>query len=169
MSYLAWWLIDRAPHARRQIAIVAVIGALAIGRGAYVLRVEADRTLVQPSLPQTTWTETLSWLETQPASWFVVADPGHAWKYGVSVRVGAHRDTLLELGKDSSMAMYDRDVAMRVKERAAALANFDGLDAGGFHALAARFGLDVLVDRRTRDLALPVLHQNADFVVYDLR
>ena len=169
MAYLAWWLIDRAPNARRQIAIAVVIGALAIGRGAYVLRVEADRTLVQPSLPQTTWIEALSWLDTQPTSWFVLADAGHAWKYGVSVRVGAHRDTLLELGKDSSMAMYDRDVAMRVKERASALADFDGLDAAGFRALASRFGLDVLVDRRTRALALPVLHQNADFAVYDLR
>lgn len=169
MIYVAWWLIDRAPHARRQIVIVGLIAALAVGRGVYVLRVEADRTLVQASLPRTTWTEALSWLEAQPASWFVLADPGHAWKYGVSVRVGAHRDAFLELGKDSSMAMYDRDVAMRVRERAAALGNFDGLDATGLRALAARFGIDVLVDRRTRVLALPVLHQNADFVVYDLR
>jgi len=167
--YVAWWLIDRAPHARRRIAIVGLIAALAIGRGAYVLRVEADRTLVQASLPDTTWTEVLAWLRTQPASWLVLADPGHAWKYGVSVRVGAHRDAFLELGKDSSMAMYDRDVAMRVKERSAALDNFDGLEAAGVRALAARFGIDVLVDRRTRVLALPVLHQNADFVVYDLR
>ena len=67
------------------------------------------------------------------------------------------------------MAMYDRDVAMRVKERSAALDNFDGLEAAGLRALAARYGIDVLVDRRTRALALPVLHQNADFVVYDLR
>ncbi|HKW02810.1 MAG TPA: hypothetical protein VJN96_23505 [Vicinamibacterales bacterium] len=169
MIYVAWWLIDRAPDARRRIVIVGLIAALAVGRGAYVLRVEADRTLVQASLPDTPWIGALAWLRTQPASWFVLADPGHAWKYGVSVRVGAHRDTFLELGKDSSMAMYDRDVAMRVKERSAALANFDDLDAAGFRALAARFGIDVLVDRRTRALALPVLHQNADFVVYDLR
>ena len=134
-----------------------------------MLRVEADRTLAQASLPQTPWIEALSWLETQPKSSFVLADPGHAWQYGTSVRVGAHRDTFLELGKDSSMAMYDRDVAMRVKARSAALANFEQMDADGLRELAAQFGLDVLVDRRTRTLALPVLHQNADFVVYDLR
>jgi len=169
MAYVAWWLIDRAPSARRQIVIVAVIGAVAVARGAYVLRVEADRTLVQASLPQTPWIETLSWLETQPRSWFVLADPGHAWKYGASVRVGAHRDTFLELGKDSSMAMYDRDVAMRVKARSAVLASFEELDGEGFRKLAAQFGVDVLVARRPSALALPVLHQNADFVVYDLR
>jgi hypothetical protein len=170
MAYLAWWLVDRVPDgSRRGVVIVAVIAAFAIGRGVYVLRVESDRALVQTSLADTGWTEALAWLETQPTSWFVLADPGQAWKYGVSVRVGARRDTLLELGKDSSMAMYDRDVAMRVKERSAALASFDDLDAAGLRELAARFGLDVLVDRRARALALPVLHQNADFVVYDLR
>ena len=53
----------------------------------------------------------MNWLRAQPVNWHVLADPGHAWKYGSSVRVAARRDTLLESGKDSSMAMYDRDLA----------------------------------------------------------
>jgi len=166
--YVAWWLIDAAGQ-RVRLAIVAVLMAVAVARGAYVLRVEADRQLVQASLPATAWTDALAWLQTQPASWFVLADPGHAWKYGVSVRVGAHRDTLLESGKDSSMAMYDRDVARRVKDRTAALADFDRLDAARARSLAARYRVDVLVEPKAHVLDLPVLYQNAGFVVYDLR
>jgi hypothetical protein len=67
------------------------------------------------------------------------------------------------------MAMYDRDVARRVKDRTAALADFDRLDATRARALAARYHLDVLVEPTARPLDLPVLYHNADFVVYDLR
>jgi hypothetical protein len=167
-AYVAWWLFDAAGK-RARVAIVAVLAAIAVFRGVYVLRVEADRQLIQAVLPDTSWMDALGWLRTQPTSWFVLADPGHAWKYGVSVRVGAHRDTLLESGKDSSMAMYDRDIARRVKDRTAALADFDRLDATRARALAARYRLDVLVEPTTRALDLPVLYHNADFVVYDLR
>ncbi len=166
--YVAWWLIDVA-GARARFGIVAVLAAIAIARGGYVLRVEANRQFAQATLPQTTWMDALAWLRAQPADWFVLADPGHAWKYGVSVRVGAHRDTLLESGKDSSMAMYDRNVARRVKDRTVALADFDRIDASRARALAVRYHLDVLVDRRGLALDLPVLYQNADFAVYDLR
>ncbi|MFI5177942.1 MAG: hypothetical protein ACHQO8_05250 [Vicinamibacterales bacterium] len=169
MAYLAWWLIDRRPGARARAAIVAGLAVLALARGAYILRVEADRRLVQVDLPETTWVQALTWLRTQPASWQVLADPGHAWKYGLSVRVGAHRDTWLEMGKDSSMAMYDHDVALRVRERTAELGDFETIAPAALRSLAARFHLDVLVDRRARSLDLPVLYQNADFVVYDLR
>lgn len=168
MAYVAWWLVDRIAGTRWRAALVALLAAIAVGRGIYVLRVEADRRLVQATLPDTTWIEALGWIEQQPSRWFVLADPGHAWKYGMSARVGAHRDTLVEFGKDSSMAMYDRDVAMRVKERTAALVGFETMDATALRALAARYHLDVLVDR-TRPLDLPALHRNADFTVYDLR
>ena len=167
-AYVAWWLIDAAGK-RARVAIVAVLAAIAVARGVYVLRVEADRQLMQAALPGTSWMDALGWLRTQPTSWFVLADPGHAWKYGVSVRVGAHRDTLLESGKDSSMAMYDRDVARRVKDRTTALADFERLDATRARALAARYHLDVLVEPTARPLDLPMLYHNADFVVYDLR
>jgi hypothetical protein len=167
-AYLAWWLVDRVAGTRWRAAIVVVLAAIALGRGVYVLRVESDRRLVEVALPDTTWAEALRWIGQQPGNWFVLADPGHAWKYGLSVRVGGHRDTYLESGKDSSMAMYDREVAMRVKNRSAALAGFETMDAGALRALAAREHVDVLVDR-TRPLDLPVLHRNAEFSVYDLR
>ena len=62
----------------------------------------------------------MRWLARQPADVHVLADPGHAWKYGTSVRVAAERDVLLEEVKDSALAIYSRDVAVRVVERAAA-------------------------------------------------
>jgi hypothetical protein len=168
-AYVAWWLIDRRGDARLRAALVAGLAVVALARGAYVLRVEADRRMVQLDLPDTPWVQALAWLRTQPTSWHVLADPGHAWKYGISVRVGADRDTWLEMGKDSSMAMYDHDVALRMRERAAALGDFETIAPAALRSLAARFHLDVLIDRRARSLDLPVLYQNADFVVYDLR
>ena len=168
-AYVAWWLVDRSASVRLRLAIVSVLTVAACVRGAYILRVESDRMLIQATLPKSDWISALSWLESQPKDWFVLADPGQAWKFGASVRVGAHRDTLLEAGKDSSMAMYDRDVAMHVKDRTEALANFEALDTDGIRSLAARYHLTVLVDKRGRTLALPVLYENAGFVVYDLR
>ena len=54
----------------------------------------------------------------------MLADPGHAWKYGTSVRVSAARDVFLEEVKDSALAIYSRDVASRVVERTAAIGDF---------------------------------------------
>jgi hypothetical protein len=171
-AYLAWWLVDHvAGRGRRrlQIAIVAAIAVVSAARGAYVLGVETHRPLVQYDLPADDWTAAMRWLRTQPVDWYVLADPGHAWKYGSSVRLAARRDTLLESGKDTSMAMYDRDVAMRVRDRSAALVNFDSLTADAARAFATHFDLDVLVSEASRPVALPVLYRNTRFVIYDLR
>jgi len=168
-AYAAWWLIDRRRDPRVRAALVVVLAVVALVRGVYVLRVETDRRLAQWTLPDTTWVEALVWLRTQPETWQVLADPGHAWKNGVSVRVGAHRDTFLEMGKDASMAMYDRAVAVRVQERTAALGDFAAIDSAGARSVGARFHLDVMIDQTTRALDLPVLYRNADFVIYGLR
>jgi len=171
-AYLAWWLVDSAAgraSVRARVAIVAAIALVSAARGTYVLRVETARPLVQYDLPATDWTGAMRWLQTQPADWHVLADPAHAWKYGSSVRQAARRDTLLESGKDSSMAMYDRDVAMRVRDRSAALVNFDSLTTEIAQRIGAHFDLDVLVSQADRIFALPVLYRNAGFVIYDLR
>jgi hypothetical protein len=172
-AYVAWWLVDglaRRPAGRRlRVAGLILLAAASVGRGAYVLRVEAGRPLAEIRPAPGAWADVMAWLRQQPSGWCVLADPDHAWKYGMSVRVAALRDTLLEAGKDSAMAMYDRNVAMRVAERSRALAGFDDLTAARALALRKAFGADVLVDRRDRPLDLPVLYQNAGFVVYDLR
>jgi hypothetical protein len=113
--------------------------------------------------------DAMTWLRDQPASWHVLADPGHGWKYGVSVRVGALKDVLLETGKDSAMSMYERAMALRVVERTAALSRFDDFTLGDVRALDVRYDLDVFVDRSDRHFDLPILYRGRDFVVYDLR
>ena len=120
LAYLAWWLIDALATPKRPrmaLAIALACVAISAARAYYVLRVETGRPLVQYDLPADEWTAAMKWLRAQPVNWHVLADPGHAWKYGSSVRVAARRDTLLESGKDSSMAMYDRDLARRVRAR----------------------------------------------------
>ena len=76
----------------------------------------------------------MTWLRDRPASWYVLADPGHAWKYGVSVRLAAQKDTLIEAGKDTALAIYDRDVAMAVRDKLAAVASFDQLTSADLKA-----------------------------------
>ena len=170
-AYVAWWLADALAARTGRAARIAVVGlllALSAGRGIYILAVEAQRPFLEVR-PQGAWAEALSWLRAQPGRWHVLADPQHAWKYGMSVRVGALRDTVLELSKDSALAMYDRAIAMRVAERAAALAEFERLTTGEALALDARYDLDALVIERPAALELPVLYQNPRFVIYDVR
>jgi hypothetical protein len=112
IASIAWWLTQS-----RKVAMIA-IGVCLVGsvaRGYYLVEVDQpERRLVTVDLPDTPWVDAMRWLATQPTDWHVLADPGHAWKYGVSVRVAANRDTLLESVKDSAIAIYDRGVAMRV-------------------------------------------------------
>lgn len=171
-AYLAWWLVDDVAGRSRWRQGAAIVGAIAMvsaARGYYVLRLETRRPLVQYALPPDDWTDAMLWLRTQPVEWHVLADPGHAWKYGSSVRLAARRDTLLESGKDTSMAMYDRSVAMRVRERSAALTGFDRITTADVRALDAKFALDVFVTDLDRPFDLPVLYRNRRFAIYDLR
>jgi hypothetical protein len=170
-AYAAWWFFDLRAAAWGRMGRAAALGALlalSAGRGFYILAVEAQRPLVEIR-PRGEWIEAMSWLARQPERWHVLADPQHAWKYGVSVRVAGLRDVVLETSKDSALAMYDRGVAMRVAERLAALSDFDRLDTGGARALADRYATDVVVVERPATLGLPVLHENSRFVIYDLR
>jgi len=171
-AYLAWWLLDSVGGTRPRVraAVLEVLAAASVGRGVFLVAgPDSGRQLVRLDLPDTPWVEAMRWIKDQPASWYVLADPGHAWKYGVSVRLAAEKDTLVEAGKDTALAMYDRRVAMAVGERLAAVPDFDRLTTAGARALRARYGLDVAIVLRSHRLELPVLHENAEFVVYDLR
>ena len=90
----------------------------------------------------------------------VLADPGHAWKYGTSVRVSAGRDVFLEEVKDSALAIYSRDVAAsrrRTARRRRRLLTPHGRDE---HSRWRRsHDLDFLVTEA--DLPLPVAYRNA--------
>ena len=178
--YLAWavadgprpWATSTARPAtltaRRARLVALVMVCAAVGRGAYVMWIEhPGRPVLELALPPTDWQDAMDWLKATPPTTHVLADPGHAWRYGTSVRVAALRDVYLEEVKDAALAMYSRKVAMRVAERTRALGSFDALTPQSARELARRFEIDYLVSERTLDL--PIAHRNARFFIYRLR
>jgi hypothetical protein len=170
-AYLAWWLMDDLVRSRRaRIGLLAAMLLASAGRGAYIVAVEkAGARLVEAGLPDTPWQDAMDWIARQPAGWHVLADPGHAFKYGTSVRVAARRDVLVEGVKDAAIGFYDRDVAMRVADRLQAVGDYTALTADDLRRLQARYDLDVAVLETPSALPLPVLFRNRQFVVYALR
>jgi len=171
--YAVWALADagrtltRTAGWRRPAAVACALICLAAGRGAWVMWQEhPGRPVAQAGLPQDDWQDAMAWLRNQPIGTHVLADPGHAWRYGSSVRVAAARDVYLEEMKDAAMAMYSRRVATRVAERIGAIGDFGVLTPASARALAERFSLDVLVTERPIDL--PVAYRNARFSIYRL-
>jgi hypothetical protein len=162
--YLLSLLVDR--RAARAVAIVLVLVSLA--RGAYIMLVERpDRALFARHLTESPWEDAMRWIARQPVTAHVLADPGHSWKYGTSVRVSATRDVFLEDVKDSAIAIYSRDVAQRVVERAAVLGDFGTLTPERARELAGTYGLDYLVTEGQLDL--PLTYENSQFRIYSLR
>ncbi len=184
-AYVAWWLcearwgrgldrggVPRLPGAAgswRPILVTALLVAAASARGWYVLAVEhPGRPLVQVTFPDDAWQDVSTWLQRHtPKNAHLLADPGHAFLYGFSLRVTAARDVFLENVKDGSIAMYDRQVAMRVAERRAALGDFADLTGPRAQDLAARYDLQCLVSERP--FPLPELYRNRQFRVYRLQ
>src|ERR1041384_1516352 len=109
----------------------------------------------------------MRWGGRQPIGVHVLADPGHAFKYGVSVRGAAGRDVLLEDDKDSAIALYSRTMAERVVDRRRALQDFPSLTAAQARTLADRYHLDYLVTEEA--LPLPEVYRNSQFRIYALK
>jgi hypothetical protein len=161
-----------APAAWRAQALAVVLALVAAGRGWYVLTVEhAGRPLVELDLPADDWRDVSAWLRSHtPKEAQVLADPGHAFKYGLSLRVSAERDVFLEDVKDASIAFYDRRIALRVLERRAAWhaadvdANQTISAADRLQDLTSRYDLSYVVTEQP--LPLPEAYRNARFHVY---
>jgi hypothetical protein len=168
--YVVWLLAEgSAPalSARRVIAVASVVGALATARGVFVGFFEhPGRGVVQLDLPRDDWGDLMRWLRTTPPDAHVLADRGHASKYGSSVRVGGLRDVYLEEVKDTAMSLYSRDVALRVVSRIRKIGNQDHWTESSLAALAADEGLTLVITERRFDL--PVVYENARFRVYRL-
>lgn len=153
--------------ARRPFVLAMVLAAVAIGRGTYIMLVEQpDRALFAVHLPNDAWQDANAWLSRQGRNAHILADPGHGWKFGTSVRVAGELDVLLEEVKDSAVAIYSREVATRVVERTAAIGDFPTLTAERAHRLALRYDLDYLVT--VADMPLPEAYANGQFRVYSL-
>lgn len=158
---------SRAPWRPAAVAAVLLVGSIA--RGIYIMVVEhPERPFAQATLEDSDWVRVGAWMAASSAvGSHVLADPDHDWKFGHSVRITARRDVLVEGVKDAAIAMYDRDVAMRVQSRLEAVGDFATLDATSALALARRFDLDLLVI--DRDVALEQLHREGRFRVYRLK
>jgi hypothetical protein len=154
---------------RAPAALAGVLLTFSLARGAYVMTVEfPERGLAQIAELRTPWSDAMRWADEHTAvdsHWLV--HPDHTFMYGTSVRVSARRDVFHEASKDPALAMYDRRVAMRVRERAAALGDFNALSRSRALELARLYDLDFLVTEQT--LALPLAYRNAQFNVYALR
>jgi len=167
IGYVAWWMTR---HHRVAAAVVGLLAVASAGRGYYLLEVnQPEREIARIDLPVTPWNEAMTWLRTQPDDWHVLADPDHAWKYGVSVRLAATKDAVLESVKDSALSLYDRDIAARVAMRTRDLVDFDRLTTLRARSLDATYDLDVVIVEVHHLLDLPVLYRNEQFVIYDLR
>jgi hypothetical protein len=167
--YLSWLLSEAVQSQRLRQLTVAVIVTAAVARGLFVWRAErGGGPLVRVNLPQDSWTDAMRWLSrSTPPDAHVLADPGHAWKYGSSVRVAAERDVYLEEVKDLALALYSRPIAMEAIRRIGDASGFDAFTAEQFRTLGARYDLDFLV--LDRDADLPLAYRNDGFRVYSLQ
>ena len=148
-------------------ALALSILALAAGRGGYILFAEhPERPLFRLHLEDSPWHEAMRFVATLPKNALVLADSGHAWRYGTSVRVSAARDVFLEETKDSAVAIYSRDVAVRVVERIRALGDLSTRSAEDIERLGEQYGVTHVVT--TGRLPLPPVFENAQFHVYAL-
>jgi hypothetical protein len=169
LVYAVWALAEGVrPRRTRALAAAAAVLLCSTIRGTYIMTVLfPDRPLVQVDLPANDWGRAMAWgAQTDPASAWL-ADPMHAARYGTSVRVAARRDVFVEALKDAALGMYDRDVAIRTRDRIRALDDFGSLSAGRARELADAHGLDFLVAEQ--ELALPVAFESGALRVYRLR
>ena len=148
--------------------VAAVVIGLTVVRGSYVAYVRfPERSMATIDLPDGDWKRAMIWAQATDRGSHWLADPYHAARYGSSLRVAGRRDVFVEEIKDSAIGMYERDVAVRTRDRMAALGNFDNLTAAGAQELAARFDLDYLIAEKPFDL--PVAFRSGTLTVYRLR
>jgi hypothetical protein len=166
--YLAWLFAEAPRSMAVRRAAVAIVVAAAMARGMFVWGVEhAGSPVARIGFPQDNWADVMQWISRTPPDTHVLADPGHAWKYGTSVRVTGERDVYLEEVKDLALALYSRDVAVEALRRIADVRDFDSFTRDQLRALAARYDLDYLVVER--DVDLPIAYRNDQFRVYFLQ
>jgi hypothetical protein len=167
--YLVWALAEGpvAATGRARLTAIALLCLSAV-RGGYVKFVEfPQRPLAQVSIPDNDWGRAMAWARTTDVRSQWLADPIHAARYGMSLRVAAERDVFVEGIKDAAIGMYDRPTAIRTRDRLAAIGDFSALSAERARTLASTYQLDYLVAERALDL--PLAFQSGEVRIYRLR
>ena len=165
--YIVWFLAEwrGAPRPARAAFVAVLLVTASAARGLYILQVEfPDRPLAQIRIRDDDWGRTMAWAQVTDRSAAWLADPLHAARHGTSVRVAAERDVFVEAIKDTALGMYDRDIAIRTRDRIAALGDFQALTAARARELGAAHGLDFLVT--TAELDLPLAFRSGAMSVY---
>ena len=176
VAYLAWLLVESpwrvghptgVPRVQPRRAIVVLLLLLSLWRGGYRVSVErAGQPIVQLQLADTDWNDVMQWASAQPVGTHFLADPGHAGRYGTSVRAASGRDVYLELIKDTGIAIYSSEVAHRIARRVRDIGDFEQLTRDHVRVLADRYAIDYLITEQPFDL--PVAHRASRLVVYEL-
>jgi hypothetical protein len=81
--------------------------------------------------------------------------------------VAGERDVFVEGIKDAAIGMYERDVAIRTRDRLDELSDFDTMTPERAKTLGTRYQLDFLVTAQA--LELPVAFSSGPLRVYRLR
>jgi hypothetical protein len=170
VAYVVWLAAEAGATvtARRARLAAVVIAVLSVARGAYIMRVEfPERRVVQVDVSDDDWGRAMAWARHSPLDSGWLAAPDHAARYGTSVRVAAERDVFVEAIKDGAVGMYDRNVAMRTRDRVAELGDFTTLTPEHARALGRAYDLDYLVTEQP--LNLPLAFQSGRVRIYGLK
>jgi hypothetical protein len=156
------------PRDARARLVALAIALVSIARGVYIMRVEfPDRRIAQVDLSDGDWGRAMRWARSTPLTTGWLADPGHAARYGTSIRVAAERDVFVEGIKDGAVGMYERAVAIRTRDRLKELGDFVSLTPDRARHLAAEYDLDYLVTEQTLDL--PIAFRSGRITIYRLK
>ncbi len=169
IAYACWALIEAGTFTRRRAAAVVGTILLASGaRSAYIKFVRfPERPIAQIRIPDTDWGRAMGWARATARDSNWLAHPAHAVQYGSSLRVAGERDLFVEGIKDAAIGMYERDVAIRTRDRLLEIDDYDNMTAGRARELAAKYGLDFMVSEAA--LSLPIAYSSGSLRVYRLR
>lgn len=169
IAYLIWFIGEGlAPSPRRARIVCLVIALVSVTRSAYIKFVKfPDRPIAEIAVPDNDWGRVMAWARSTPHDSGWLAHPGHAVQYGTSLRVAGERDVFVEGIKDAAIGMYDRDVAIRTRDRLEELRDFDTMSPDRARSLGRQYALDFLVTMQSLDL--PVAYSSGPLRVYRLR
>jgi hypothetical protein len=167
--YAVWGFAEgMATVPRRAHLTAAAIALASLARGSYVLFVKfPERPVAELRVPDNDWGRAMAWARNTPPDSGWLADPMHAVLYGTSLRVAGERDVLVEAVKDAAIGMYERSVAIRTRDRIAAVGDFAALTPARARTLGAQYNLDYLVAEQPLDL--PLAFQSGKLRVYRLK